>query len=139
MEPHSFLTGLGGVSQLQGLTLILCVFALLWYSTFRSQRKGNAENNRQMKELYEKVMGEYKANRAEASAQHLQAAKEMRQMYDNNAILVEKVVALSERYEKRGEYLERLIQNNIQCWQETIDAVKSNKFCPRVRELEGKG
>lgn len=138
MEPHTFLAGLGGVTNLEGLTLVLSVFALLWYSTFRSQRKANEKASLEMKNIYASVLEQYKTDLAGMSGQHLQAAKEMRQMYDNNALMVEKVIGLAQRYEKRGEYLERLIQTNIQCWQETIDSVKGNKFCPKVRELEGK-
>lgn len=123
MEPTTFIGGLGTLAHLEGLALVLSVFALLWYSTFRSQRKANSETNRQMQELYQKVLEQYKNDLANLSAQHLQAAKEMRQMYDNNSILVEKVVALSERFEKRGESLERLVQVNIQAMQQCTDAV----------------
>jgi len=139
MEPHTFVTGLAGISQLPGLALVLCVFALLWYSTFYSQRKANSENSENLKATYQGVLNQYQNDLKSMSGQHLQASKEMRQMYDNNMRFVEQVIALSERYEKRGEALERLIQTNIQCWQTTLQAINDNQFCPRVKELGGKG
>ena len=51
---------------------------------------------------------------------------------------VEKVVALTERYDRRTEYLEKLIQMNIQSWQTAIQSISDNQFCPRVREMGGK-
>lgn len=131
MDPTAFVGTLGTLSHLEGLALVLAVIALLWYSTFRSQRKANSEANRQMQELYEKVLDQYKNDLANLSAQHLQAAREMRQMYDNNILLVEKVVALSERFEKRGESLERIIQVNFQAMQQCIDVVDKCKGKPQ--------
>lgn len=139
MEPHTFITGLSGLSQLPGLALVICVFALLWYSTFYSQKKANSENSKNLKEAYQKVLDQYENNLNRFGDEHLRAAQEMRRMYDNNIILVEKVIGLNERYEKRGDTLERLIQTNVQCWQTTLQAINDNQFCPRVKELGGKG
>jgi YD repeat-containing protein len=138
MEPHTFAASLAGLSQLPGLALVLCVFALLWYSTFYSQRKAHSENSQGLRETYQSVLDQYKNDVNKLSTEHNQAAKEMRLMYDNNIRLVEQVITLNERYEKRGESLERLIQTNIQCWQTAIQSMNDNQYCPRVRELGGK-
>lgn len=135
MEPHTFAASLAGLSQLPGLALVLCIFALLWYSTFYSQRKANSENSKNLKETYQDVLNQYQNDLKRMSGEHLQAAKEMRQMYDNNIRLVEQVISMNERYERRGESLERLIQTNIQCWQKTIDAVSAKGYCPNSPEV----
>jgi hypothetical protein len=127
MDPTSFVGTLGILTHLEGLALVLGIGALLWYSTFRSQRKANAEVNRQMQALYEKVLDQYKNDLGSLSGQHLQAAREMRQMYEANSQLVERVVALGERYEGRANALERLVQVNIQAMQQCTDTVEKCK------------
>ncbi|MHB9074648.1 MAG: hypothetical protein ACYC6G_14115 [Desulfobaccales bacterium] len=117
---------------MEGLSLVLGVFALLWFSTFLSQRKANTANIDALKEVYQNVLNQYKSHLNGLSEQHLRAAQEMRQMYDNNIRLVEQSITLNERYEKRSESLERLIQTNIQCWQEAITSVKAKGYCPNA-------
>ena len=124
MDPTAFVGTLSTFTHLEGLALVLAVIALLWYSTFRSQRKANSAANQQMQELYEKVLEQYKVDLTNLSAQHLKAANEMRQMYDNNVALVENVVRMSERYERRADSLERLVHVNIQAMQQCTDVVE---------------
>lgn len=121
------------------------IMALLFYVIVRIQAKSHTQSLDTQEKAYgaaleqhQEILKQYKEDLVNLSAQHNRAAQDMRQAYDNNIVWVERVVALTERYDRRSEYLEKLIQTNIQCWQTAIQAVIDNQFCPRVRELGGK-
>ncbi len=121
------------------------IMALLFYVIIRAQAKTHAQSLETQERAYlsaleqhQKVLEQYKGDLSTLSKENNQTAKEMRQMYDNNVKLVELYGRLLQRYAERSEYIEKLIQNNIQCWQTAIQKIDDNQFCPRMRELGGK-
>jgi len=141
MEPAAFLNALEKI----GPYGVPGIMALLFYYIIRIQAKGHTQSLGSQERAYsaaieqhQKVLEQYKGDLSSLARDHNQAAKEMRQMYDNNARLVESFGTLMQRYAERSEYLEKLIQNNVQCWQTAIKAIEDNQFCPRVKELGGK-
>lgn len=139
MDPAAFINALDKV----GPYGVPAVMALVFYVVVRAQTKTHTQSLEAQEKAYvaaigqhQEILKQYKADLVNLSAQHNQAAREMRQAYDNNIVWVEKVVALTERYDKRSEYLEKLIQTNIQCWQQTIDAVKAKGYCPNAPEVK---
>jgi hypothetical protein len=141
MEPAAFVHSL----EKLGPYGVPAIMALLFYVIVRLQNKAHGQALTTQKEAYsaaiaqnQKVLEQYENNLTRLVEQQLQAAREMRAMYDSNVRLVESTISLTQRYSERSEYLEKLIQNNIQCWQTAIQAINDNQFCPRVKELGGK-
>ena len=117
------------------------IMAFLWWLSIKSLKEAYAAQdkaNTKILEQYQSVLGMYKTDLSAMNGQMSGILREMSDKYDANARLVELFGSLTQRFAERSEYMEKLIQTNIQCWQETIDAVTGNKFCPKVRELGGK-
>lgn len=109
------------------------IMAFLWWLSLKSLKEAYSTQdkaNSKILEQYQKVLEMYKTDLATMSAQHAVVFKEMSNKYDNNARLVEMFGVLTERYGDMAERSEKLIQTNIQCWQEAIDATKARSFCP---------
>jgi hypothetical protein len=109
------------------------IMAFLWWLSIRSLKEAYAAQDRASAKIldkYEKVLDTYKDDLSALAAQYQVALKEMREKYDNNARLVEMFGALTERYGDLAEDAKKLIQTNIQCWQEAIDMVNKRAFCP---------
>jgi hypothetical protein len=114
------------------------IMAFLWWLSIRSLKEAYAAQskagkdsaeaqekaNSKILEHYQKVLELYKTDLAGMNGQMSQILKEMSDKYDNNARLVEMFGALTQRYAERGEYLERLIQANIQAMQQCTDIVE---------------
>ncbi len=141
MDPATFI----GALEKLGPYGVPAIMALLFYVIVRLQNKTHAQGLETQEKAYnsainqhQQILKQYEGNLTRMVEQQLQAAREMRTMYDNNSILVRDFVALTQRYAERGDYLEKLIQNNIQCWQTAVQKIDDNQFCPRVKELGGK-
>jgi hypothetical protein len=122
------------------------IMALLFYAIMRFQSKAHFQSLQAQERAYgsaleqhQRVLNQYEGNLTRIVQQQLQAAEEMREMYENNASLVKDFVALTQRFADRTQYLEKMIQLNIQSWQTAIKGIEDNQFCPRVKELGGKG
>lgn len=109
------------------------IMAFLWWLSIKSLKDAYSAQdkaNSKILEQYQKVLEMYKNDLANMSAQHAVVFKEMSNKYDNNARLVETFGVLTERYGDMAERSEKLIQNNIQCWQKAIDAIDRKSYCP---------
>lgn len=111
------------------------IMAFLWWLSIKSLKEAYAAQDRantKILEHYQKVLELYKTDLVSMNGQMSQILKEMSDKYDNNARLVEMFGALTQRFAERSDYLEKLIQANIQCMQQAIDTVEK---CRRVREM----
>lgn len=102
------------------------IMGFLWWLSIKSLKEAYTAQdkaNTKILEQYQKVLEMYKTDLAGMNGHMSQILREMSDKYDNNARLVEMFGALTQRYAERTEYLEKLIQTNIQCWQQTIDTV----------------
>lgn len=113
------------------------IMAFLWWLSIRSLKEAYAAQDRansKILEQYQKVLELYKTDLSNIAEQHRQISKEMSTKYDNNARLVEMFGALTERYGELAEDNKKLIQTNVQCWQQAIDAINKKAFCPYPHE-----
>lgn len=102
------------------------IMAFLWWLSLKSLKEAYAAQDKAnitILEHYQKVLELYKTDLAAMNGQMSQILKEMSEKYDNNVRLVENYGALAQRFAERGEYLEKLIQANIQSMQQATDIV----------------
>lgn len=132
MDPATFVNSL----EKLGPYGVPAIMALLFYVIIRLQAKTHAQSLETQEKAYvaalaqhQSILKQYEGNLTRMVEQQLQAAREMRVMYDNNVRLVETSISLTQQFAGRTEYLERLIQTNIQSWQQTLDAVNKRAFC----------
>jgi len=111
------------------------IMAFLWWLSIKSLKEAYAAQDKaniKILEHYQKVLELYKTDLAAMNGQMSVILKEMSDKYDNNVRLVENYGVLAQRYAERGEYLEKLIQANIQGMQQCTDVVDK---CRRKAEM----
>lgn len=102
------------------------IMAFLWWLSIKSLKEAYAAQDKaniKILEHYQKVLELYKTDLAAMNGQMAQILREMSDKYDNNVRLVENYGTLTQRFAERGEYLEKLIQANIQSMQQCTDVV----------------
>lgn len=101
--------------------------AFLWWLSIKSLKEAYAAQDKaniKILEHYQKVLEMYKTDLSLMNEQMSQILKEMNDKYNNNVRLVENYGILTQRFAERGEYLEKLIQANIQGIQQCTDIVE---------------